>query len=481
MEPADADVYFGRVLRRSAKGTRHARAAALTTYFGFLEARHAVELHAMTGRVVACPVDEMNRPKGRKDARVRIPPQAGEIERFFGGWAAELTACRKFAPTARNYAAARLMAEIGLRAGEVRQLDLADVRWELGRFGKIHVRYGKGARGSGPRERMVPLINSAGRTLKRYIEDVWGLFDDDHERPGVPLFPSERRAGDSSARRLGVDTLRAAVGAATRAHLPSWTGRLTPHVLRHFCASQLYLNGMDLIAIQEALGHSWIATTWMPTPSRASRPGPQDWPADMRVIARRERPHPGAQLRLTDRDGWRVTCFATNTRGTGWTLADLEVRHRQRAPRRGPHPRPEGHRHAQPALPRLRAQPDLARDRRPRRRPARLDPDPGLGRTRTGPPLGTRTTAATHPHRRRTHHPQRTPTTTPAPSRLALEPPHRHRLRRAAHHLNQHPHPHDKDPENRRTQRRRPPLLHTSTRSKPPVSTTPRNQTKDRG
>jgi hypothetical protein len=55
------------------------------------------------------------------------------------------------------------------------------------------------------------------------------------------------------------------------------------------------------------------------------------WPAGMRVIARRERPHPGAQLRLTDHEGWRITCFATNTRGPGWTLAALEVRHRQRA------------------------------------------------------------------------------------------------------------------------------------------------------
>jgi hypothetical protein len=53
------------------------------------------------------------------------------------------------------------------------------------------------------------------------------------------------------------------------------------------------------------------------------------WPAGMRVIARRERPHPGAQLRLTDDNGWRITCFATNTRG--WPIADLEVRHRQRA------------------------------------------------------------------------------------------------------------------------------------------------------
>lgn len=72
-------------------------------------------------------------------------------------------------------------------------------------------------------------------------------------------------------------------------------------------------------------------TNWLPDPIRATRPGPQDWPAGMRVIARRERPHPGAQLHLTDVDGWRITCFATNTRGPGWTLAALETRHRLRA------------------------------------------------------------------------------------------------------------------------------------------------------
>ena len=53
------------------------------------------------------------------------------------------------------------------------------------------------------------------------------------------------------------------------------------------------------------------------------------WPKGMRVIARKERPHPGAQLRITDIDGNRVTCFATSTR-TG-QLADLELRHRRRA------------------------------------------------------------------------------------------------------------------------------------------------------
>jgi hypothetical protein len=76
-------------------------------------------------------------------------------------------------------------------------------------------------------------------------------------------------------------------------------------------------------------------TAWIPTPTKPTRSptrfGPQHWPTGMRIIARRERPHPGAQLRLTDHNGWRITCFATNTKGPGWTLAALEVRHRLRA------------------------------------------------------------------------------------------------------------------------------------------------------
>ena len=53
------------------------------------------------------------------------------------------------------------------------------------------------------------------------------------------------------------------------------------------------------------------------------------WPEGMRVIVRKERPHPGAQLRITDIDGHRFTCFATSTKGG--QLADLELRHRRRA------------------------------------------------------------------------------------------------------------------------------------------------------
>ena len=54
-----------------------------------------------------------------------------------------------------------------------------------------------------------------------------------------------------------------------------------------------------------------------------------DWPAGMRVVARKERAHPGAQLTLTDTDGHRVTCFATNDPSPG--LPALEARHRHLA------------------------------------------------------------------------------------------------------------------------------------------------------
>lgn len=261
MEAPDADRYFGGHLRSGTQSLRLARAQALSTFFEFLALRFCAELHALCGRVVVSPLDEVNRPRGRNEIGIRIPPAEAEVERLFAGWRAEMNVCRKYATTARNYAAARLMADLGLRINELCKLDLADVHWDLGRFGKLHVRFGKGSRASGPRERMVPLINGADVLLRWFIEDVWGHFDDDHTRPGAPLFPSERRNGDGTCHRVSDDALRIAIAGAVQRHLPDWVGRLTPHALRHYCTSQLYGAGMDLLAIQELLGHRWVATT----------------------------------------------------------------------------------------------------------------------------------------------------------------------------------------------------------------------------
>ena len=57
------------------------------------------------------------------------------------------------------------------------------------------------------------------------------------------------------------------------------------------------------------------------------------WPPGTRLVLRKERPHPGAQLRITDADGLRVTGFLTSTApgGPARQLADLELRHRRHA------------------------------------------------------------------------------------------------------------------------------------------------------
>lgn len=64
-------------------------------------------------------------------------------------------------------------------------------------------------------------------------------------------------------------------------------------------------------------------------PEITDMPDLTTWPKGMRLIVRKERPRPGAQLRFTDLDGLGLTCFATNTKGG--QLAELELRHRRRA------------------------------------------------------------------------------------------------------------------------------------------------------
>ncbi len=53
------------------------------------------------------------------------------------------------------------------------------------------------------------------------------------------------------------------------------------------------------------------------------------WPDGCRVIVRRERPHPGAQLSFTDHDGYRFQAILTDQPDTD--IAIIERRHRQRA------------------------------------------------------------------------------------------------------------------------------------------------------
>ena len=53
------------------------------------------------------------------------------------------------------------------------------------------------------------------------------------------------------------------------------------------------------------------------------------WPQGSRVIVRRERPHPGAQLSFTDHDGYRFQAILTDQPDEN--VATIECRHRQHA------------------------------------------------------------------------------------------------------------------------------------------------------
>jgi Transposase DDE domain group 1 len=85
----------------------------------------------------------------------------------------------------------------------------------------------------------------------------------------------------------------------------------------------------------------WIEEAHVTELTGLLRPGPgrdqlKAWPAAMRVFARRERPHPGAQLTLFEaEDGWRYSLWATNraagTRGWLGQNAYIDAAHRVHA------------------------------------------------------------------------------------------------------------------------------------------------------
>lgn len=245
-----------------ARTTLAGKAGDLARFFEFLISRYQVEIRELTGCVVTQPIDDFNRPTKARPSDARIPPSDEEVERLFTAWRASLPDCRKYLPAARDYTVSSLWRRVGMRINETSMLDMRDWRPDLGRFGKFHVRYGKGSRGRGPKPRLVPAINSTGELIDWWINDVRHQYGDDWEDPDAPMFPSERRDSHTGRHgRAGDDALRSGLQDAVATYLPEWRNRISPHVMRHYCASSLYENGMPLKAIQELLGHEWLSTT----------------------------------------------------------------------------------------------------------------------------------------------------------------------------------------------------------------------------
>ena len=176
VEPRHADRFLGHDQHARAQATRRGKAGAIDLFYRFLELRYRGELHELTGRLVGSPIDEVNRPRHSGDFTVRVPPSPAALAAFFAGWRGELARQPQVAdrrPPLRHGPAGRRGRSAA--AGAVR-LGLDDVHFDHGPLGKLHVRAGKGARGSGPRQRLVPMLGDARALLVWWVTEVRGEF-----------------------------------------------------------------------------------------------------------------------------------------------------------------------------------------------------------------------------------------------------------------------------------------------------------------
>lgn len=148
----------------------------------------------------------------------------------------------------RDRAILELMYATGARVGEIAGLSTGDIDLD----GGLVRLFGKGSK-----ERIVPFGRAAASAL-----EAW------YDEPGRPAMSPLRwaRRGDAEAvflNRRGGRLTRQGIWLVVKAagERVGITEHLSPHVLRHSCATHLLDHGADLRIVQEMLGHSSISTT----------------------------------------------------------------------------------------------------------------------------------------------------------------------------------------------------------------------------
>lgn len=143
----------------------------------------------------------------------------------------------------RDRAVMETLYSSALRNTELRNLKLEDV--DLARL-EVRILLGKGQK-----PRVVPLGEPAASWIEEYLDKARAYFVRDHEHR--LLFAT------SQGRRLRVETLgRIVTRYGQAAGLPM---KVTPHILRHCCATHMLGHGAELRYLQELLGHASPATT----------------------------------------------------------------------------------------------------------------------------------------------------------------------------------------------------------------------------
>ena len=142
----------------------------------------------------------------------------------------------------RDAAILLLLSRLGLRAGEVAGLHLADVDW---REGRLHIRAGKTGR---PRD--LPLPEPVGAALVRVVTTRPRHLP--HDRVFLAARPPSRPLTAAAVTGLAQRHLR-------RAGIT--VARLGAHAFRHTVASTLVQHGISMKAVADVLGHADVATT----------------------------------------------------------------------------------------------------------------------------------------------------------------------------------------------------------------------------
>ena len=202
------------------------------------------------GRAATDPSDDVGRPR----VPLGLPKALSEAE------VAKLLAAPVGGDPAarRDRAVLEVLYGAGLRISELVGLSLADLALEEG----ILRAFGKGAK-----ERVVPV----GRCAREALE-AW-LCPDGR---GAMAPARWARRGDAEAVFLnarGGRLSRQGAWGIVRKHgdRVGLGDRLTPHVLRHSCATHMLDHGADIRVVQELLGHASIATTQVYTRVSAER------------------------------------------------------------------------------------------------------------------------------------------------------------------------------------------------------------------
>jgi len=141
----------------------------------------------------------------------------------------------------RDYAILLLLARLGLRAGEVRMLELDDIRWEAAEIS---------VRGKGARRKRFPLPGDVGEAIAAYLKDARPQCDS--RRVFLRAVAPCRGLGSSTVGTIVVAALR-------RAGLtPSMKGS---HLFRHSLATRMLGKGATLTEIGQVLHHANPDTT----------------------------------------------------------------------------------------------------------------------------------------------------------------------------------------------------------------------------